>query len=104
MSEGEFENESRDVFGWLYSDNATMWPNNDTLFVKGSYFSISSCANFVIGFSEFPETLMISSENGAGNYQLTTMGLYKKVKGMRRNGLPVWKHLFVENYVSYICK
>ena len=57
-----------------------------------------------IDFSEFPETLMISSENGAGNYQLTTMGLYKKVEDMRRNGLPVWKHLFVENYVSYICK
>ena len=60
--------------------------------------------NSFINFSEFPETLMITSENGAGKYQLTTMGLYKKVEGMRRNGLPVWKHLFVENYVSYICK
>ena len=75
---------SINIYGWEYSDNVTIWPNNSTLFIV-----------------EYPLAVNISSEGGALKLYPNLMGIYKMVSDLIFSGRPVWQHSTSLVYLFY---
>ena len=63
------------VYGWVYSDNISIWPETNTLY-----------------FVNYPEAVNVTSEGGAGQLYPNIMGSYRIVPDLIFGGRPVWKH------------
>lgn len=77
------DTKSKKVYSWVYSDDSSIWPNNNTLHIV-----------------DYTETLNISSAGAAQKLYPEMMGIYNLVPGVIYSGRPVWKHS--SNNLAYL--
>ena len=89
--------------GWQYFDGNTM-QDDDTLTVNGKYFSCLTLIElhlFTEGEPNYPETLTVSSTEGASEEWPSVMGVYK-ITNITHSGRPVWQSTVREDrYLLY---
>ena len=74
---------STKVYGWEYSDESSIWPNNNTFHIM-----------------EYPERLNISSTGAVKELFADKMGIYNIMPDVINSGRPVWKHS--SNNMAYL--
>ena len=97
------------VYGWDYSDEKLIWPNNDILYLYGKRHRKKTNNLMIIWHCiDYPEFLTISSNSTAAGLYPRLMGPYKRTNDNSftqfqnsgyRNGRPIWEHLYTNAFI-----
>ena len=80
---GQINNSSIELYGWLYSDESYIWPNNSTLYI-----------------ANYPKMLTLTSDGATQEHFPNVVGTYEMIPGLT-NMRPRWRNTERNIYLFY---